>query len=192
MSKHNYQTEESRFMALLEGREDAFADYFHLWFPALCVYGEKMMGHRELAEDVAQESLIKLWQNRKLIKNPDHLKNFLYQVTKNKCIDLLRERKSGKTVLSGVNSTAFPDTTDEKNALYNLIQSETIRQLSLVISQLPVRQRTVFQLTVVEGKKYQEAAQIMSIDPETVRHHRHTSLKSVRKSLGHLGLDTEI
>lgn len=178
-------------MAFHEGLELAFAEYFHLWFPALCLYGEKMIGRRELAEDVAQESLIKLWQNRKSIKSPDHLKYFLYQVTKNKCIDQLRDRKSGKTAFFGVDSTILPDSADEKTALNHLILTETIRQISQAVSQLPERQRSVFQLTVLEGKKYREAAEVMSIDPETVRRQRHTSLKRIRKTLGHFGLDTE-
>lgn len=172
------------FARFRQGDEAAYAGFFRSWFPALCLYAEKLTGQQTAAEDIAQNSLIRLWEKRQKLKSPEHLRNFLYTVTRNACIDLLRDSKKRKTVrLSELNSR-LPDLPDETNAQQYLIISETLRLLSQVFHALPNRQRTAFHLTILEGKKYPEAAKIMSIDPETVRSQRNAAIKAIRKKLG--------
>lgn len=172
---------DSLFTAFREGREEGFAWYYRAYFPAICLYISKLLDQVDQTEDIAQESFIKLWNKRDQIKSPDHLRNFLYRVTRHACIDIYRDREAGKSPSHLADLTEFSGPIDETNALKSLILAETIRQVYKLAEELPERQRTAFYLTVIEGKKYKEAASLMGIDPETVRHQRYHALQSIRK-----------
>lgn len=177
---------DSLFTAFREGREEGFAWHYRAYFPAISLYISKLLNQVDQTEDIAQESFIKLWNKRDEIKSPDHLRNFLYRVTRHACIDIYRDREAGKSTGRLADLAEISGPIDESNALESLILAETIRQVYKLAEELPERQRTAFYLTVIEGKKYKEAASLMGIDPETVRHQRYHALQSIRKRQGSL------
>ena len=56
-------------------------------------YAFLMLGNRQDAEDVLQDTLIKYWKKAPVFRNPDHEKAWLLTVVANQCRDMLRFRK---------------------------------------------------------------------------------------------------
>src|SRR6266498_2637097 len=80
-------------IALKQGDNNAFNHVYSLFYRPLCYFAERLTGQHEIAEDVVAESFIKLLQKKPDFSNVKKLKSFLYTVTQNTCIDILRRNK---------------------------------------------------------------------------------------------------
>lgn len=76
----------------LQDSEEAFRELFFEFFPALCVYAANIVGDKETARDIVQETFFKIWKNRKKIELKSSFRNFLITSVRNQCTDILRKR----------------------------------------------------------------------------------------------------
>jgi RNA polymerase sigma-70 factor (ECF subfamily) len=151
-----------------------------------------MCGHREDAEEVSQESLLKAFENLRQLREPEHLKAWLFRIAKNAClmkrrkssfapsaelsIDQLRPSKNGESMqLDIADWSALPD-----DAASN---AELHRALGKAIHELPEIYRSVFLLRDVEGLSTAEAAHVLDLGEDAVKQRLHRARLALRKSL---------
>ncbi|MBF0187633.1 MAG: RNA polymerase sigma factor [Magnetococcales bacterium] len=114
-------------------------------------------GNRAEAEDVAQESFLKLWRQAGRWRPEARIRTWLYRVAHNLCIDRIRKqsRESGETA---------PDQEDHAPGPQSHLES---RQLAAAVNRavaaLPERQRTAITLVHHQGFRQAEAAQVMGV-----------------------------
>lgn len=121
--------------------------------------------NREDAEDIVQETLIRLWKETKE-KEIDNVKAFALTICKNLSIDHneLKERQNislVEDVHEQIDASHQPDEAFENNERYAF--------LNAVINELPEKQRIAIQLRDIEGRSYKEIAEIMSISESDVK-----------------------
>ena len=106
------------------------------------------------AEDAVHNAFLSLAKNMKLVPELDSLKlrGFLYIVTENKAIDILRDRKRREV----------EEPLDEGQPLYALVDDEE-HDLAWCISQLPPRYQEVILLKYSHGYTTREIASILGI-----------------------------
>jgi RNA polymerase sigma factor (sigma-70 family) len=119
----------------------------------------RLLNKREEAEDLVQEALIKLWQQQDRLAEVQNLEAWVIRMTKNQCIDKLRNAKFGlkelKEGLDMADAAPLPDAKIES--------SDTMRNLQKIMARLPENQRLVMQLRDVEGMSYQEVAEALEL-----------------------------
>jgi len=134
----------------------------------------------QVAEDLLQETFFKLWKNRNILDESQHLRSYVYTIAENLFLNYRRHlqvvRKHEELVqLTGPSS---PDT-----PLFLLEQEEFNKQLTNAIEMLPEKVKDVFLLNRIENLSYQEIADRQSISIKTVESHMVKALRLLREAL---------
>lgn len=131
-----------------------------------------------LAEDIAQETFVKLWDN---CKNVDHskVKSYLYTVATNLFYNIKKHEKVVSNYKSQNQNTSTKITPE-----FLLIEKEYLEKIENAIADLPAKQREVFLLNRIEKKKYKEIAVELGISVKAVEKRMHLALKVMREKIG--------
>ncbi|OEK07268.1 hypothetical protein BFP71_05075 [Roseivirga misakiensis] len=162
---------------LSQGSEKAFENVFLKYFKVLTVFAKKFVGDLQIAEDLVQEVLVKLYENRKTAQFHTSLKAFLFQSVRNKCIDHLRSVKSKSEHHEQIKQANFDDQFDFNDTM---IETELEERIHNAIQQLPTQCQQVFKMSRLEGKRNQEIADILKISKRTVETQISNALKRLR------------
>lgn len=118
----------------------------------------RMLGDRQEAEDVAQEALLRLWQNAdRWQPGGSGVAAWLTRVATNACLDRLRRRRF-------VGDDAIPERADESPLADEAIEEDEVRNaVANCIEALPERQRAAIVLTYYEERHNRMAAEILAM-----------------------------
>ena len=134
----------------------------------------------DLAKDVVQECLIKVWEKRNDLKLVQNLEAWCMQVTKNKALDKLRSKHVSRTDLF----ESKLHTRKETNTPYAVTErGDLITRIKSLIALLPQRQREVMQLRDIEGYTYKEIGEILEIDINLVKTNLFRARRKLKESL---------
>ena len=169
------------------GAFDRFVDHFRT---KVFQYSWLMCGQREDAEEVAQDTLLKVFENFDQLREPELVRPWVFRIAKNACLTKRRrslfapepsQELSLETLLPGDPHLPLADTalSPEKSAQ----QSEVRAALESAIRALPDLYRPVLLLRDVEGLSTEETAEVLSITPDAVKTRLHRARLAVRKHL---------
>ena len=170
----NITNDISLLRQIREGNEDAFKSLFETYFTPLCRFIYLHLDDKNVAEELAMDIFIYLWENRETFQIQLSLKAYLFQAAKNKCLNELRKKK--ETVgLDGVEVSTINTSvsTLETEELYRLIQE--------AVFSLPDKCRNIFLLSRSENLTNQEIARRLNISVKTVEGQITTALKKIKK-----------
>ncbi|MCD8261121.1 MAG: RNA polymerase sigma factor [Bacteroides sp.] len=134
----------------------------------------KFMENEEDAEDVVQESFIKLWRLRDKLLAYDSVEALAVTIVKNTVVDVLRSRKyhGGEEQLSGVEfGYRTPGEWTE--------QQDAVQCIRTLIGKLPSLQQVTIRMKDIEGYEISEIAEITGTSVENVR----VNLSRARKKI---------
>lgn len=121
---------------------------------------------REEAEDIVQETLIRIWQKRDEWHEIENMESFSMTICRNLSLDLLEKKESRNVSLDEETHDMADNSLSPDD---HLVQQQKYDEIAKAIEQLPEKQRTVIQLRDIEGKNYQEIADIMGISLSDVK-----------------------
>ncbi|WP_353779372.1 RNA polymerase sigma-70 factor [Winogradskyella sp. 3972H.M.0a.05] len=134
----------------------------------------------QLAEDILQDTFIKLWDNCANV-NYGKVKPYLYSVATNL---FLNKIKKDKIIQKHKDSVSF--VSDNQSPEFIMIEQEFLEKLEAAIESLPEKQREVFLLNRIEKKKYKEIAESLEISVKAVEKRMHLALKTMREKIGNI------
>ena len=136
-------------------------------------------GNTQQAEDIVQESYIKLWDNcEKIIY--EKAKSYLYTVASNRFFNEVAHKK---VILEHQKRSPSPDRTDETPE-FILEEEEFHQKLKKAITSLPEKQREVFLLSRIDKKKYKEIAEIVGVSVKAVEKRMSKALLTLKEQIG--------
>jgi len=144
---------------LLKEDEASFHQILSLIQPRLLAFATSLLKDKSLAQDAVQEALMAIVKGVKKLKDHKKFHAWIYQVTRNKCLDLIRKNQKYK------NDSSI-DSTHELIA-----DTKTEEQLAMrsMIKQLPHKQRNIIQLFYYDGFSILEIAEILQKPAGTVK-----------------------
>lgn len=132
----------------------------------------------EQANDIVQETFIKLWENCKKVL-PEKAKSYLYTLASNAFKNEMAHLKVKlKYVQSGDTSRAVIETPE-----FKMEEQEFKMQIDKAIADLPPTQREVFLMNRIEKKKYAEIAELLGVSVKAVEKRMGKALKHLRKNI---------
>lgn len=156
-----------------------FIDRFQGIVFGLCY---RMMGHREDAEDAAQDSFVRAIRNLSQWDQTRPLRPWLLTIAANRCRTALAKRKK-RSEVTGIEL--------EKSSTDKTSQSrELSEELELALSKLKPEYRTCFSLFYQQEFSCAEISEIMDCPIGTVKTWLHRSRKELSESLKHRNLET--
>ena len=161
--------------------EAAFSELFHCLYPRMVKFSWRYTRTKTTAKDIVQESFIKLWEVRSTIDPGRSLLAFLYQITRNKSLNHLRDKPANHSSIDEIpNGKLASDLSEPKITDGNDKLGEEMLQW---VDALPERQREAIKLSRFEGLNHKEIAYVMGISSRTVNNHIGSALRTLRDQL---------
>lgn len=180
MDQKSFTDESYLIKQLKNGCKDAYGYLFKLYHGELCNYMTAITGNPRVAEDIAQQAFIKIWDNRqKLFVSKNKLKRYLFKVAYNLFIDSQRKKKKEFELLESLKQEAYLDMTDADTSLFE----ERLKKVEKEIDNLPEQCKKVFIMSKREGLKYKEISEQLHISIKTVEVHMSKAMKRLRAQL---------
>ena len=156
-------------------------------------YSLYMLRNRMDADDVAQEVLIKIWNNIHKF-NILAAKTYIMKITHNLCIDYLRKRKNEltKNPYSVDEISEFIENKEEENPMLDLENKITDSQIKEAVKKLPDNQKSVFVLYEIHGMKYKEISKTLNIPINSVKVYLMRARRQLQEMLNELKLQEAI
>lgn len=126
----------------------------------------RITSNREEAEDIVQDTLMKLWNQRNEWSAIRNMETYSMTVCRNLALDAINKRERQNISLD---ETAHdqPDSSRMQDEV--LMRQQQMDRIRAIIQQLPEKQRTIILLRDIEEKSYQEIAEIMGINLSDVK-----------------------
>ena len=144
---------------------------------ALQLYAVRMLGDRDLAEDVVQETLIRIWRHPEVLSNGrGSVRGWLLTATRNIIVSRARARAARPP--ESPESPARPATVnDHANAV---VASVTVHS---ALDKISPEHRTVIEQVYLHGRDLDEVAQLLGVPKGTVKSRVHYALRALRKAM---------
>jgi RNA polymerase sigma-70 factor (family 1) len=155
-----------------------FSSFFKNQAKELRNYLYYKFGNKEQAEDMTQDAFIKLWQNCASVPL-EKAKSYIYTIANNSSIN---QKAHEKVVLQYEKQFIGIDKTNE-NPEYILEEKQFQIKLLKAIDTLNEKQRVAFLMHRIDGKKYNEIAEILELSVKAVEKRIHLALEHLRKQI---------
>jgi len=146
------------------GDKDAFAEFLKRHLDRIVNYARRYTGDPYDADDVAQETFIRVWQKADSWQpGRSSPMAWVYRISYHLCIDLIRKRRPNVS-MDYVDPPA-PAHDSPENRLMNTAQTDTVMDM---LAKLPERQLTALSLCAYQGLSNKDAANVMEISVEAL------------------------
>lgn len=119
------------------------------------------------AEDIVQDTLIKIWNKRDSWNQIDSIEAFSLTICRNLALDRIKKADNQNDSLDETMIIDRPDSSSNPDE--EMIRKDRIELIHQLVNQLPEKQRSCMQLRDFEGKSYKEIAQVLNITEEQVK-----------------------
>ena len=161
-------------------------EWYHEYSNDLFHYIFFMVGEREQAKDILQDTFIRAYQKHDSF-NGEHVKSWLFRIARNLTIDYFRRKKPISYFLDFIPAVKSTDHGPEQIALLN----ETERLLYLALSRLKRDYRDVIILRKIKEFSIAESAEILDWSENRVKVNLFRGMKELKKELEKEGFTSE-
>ncbi len=163
---------------LQKGNVAAFDSLFEVYSPKLYGFALKYFKTETDAEELVQEVFVKVWENRQTLKSELSFKSYLFTIGLNHIRKYFNKKATSLRYLESLQND--PEVSDQVST----DDYETmLRQVYLIIEQMPTRRREIFTKSKLEGKSSKEVALELNISSGTVDNQVSEALRFIRSQL---------
>lgn len=171
--------EKEYILQLQNDSNEAFEYLYNAYSSRLYGFVYKLTQSAEMADEVVQESFIKIWENRAHINPEFPFKSYLFMIARNHVINVFR-RKSLITNLNEFehiqNNLEFSENNTQHLAELNDLKA----YIEKAKSYLTPHQAQIFELSKEQGLSNQEIAELLNISNQSVKNQLSTSLSTLQ------------
>lgn len=159
--------------------QKALKELYGLFFSRLLNFALLYVGTKEVAEELVNDVIVKVWNNRNTITRIHNLETYLFVAVRNHAFNYLAAYSNYHvTIESGENQARVINLNDPSKELE---WKEISFELEKAVDTLPDQCRTVFKLIREEGFRYKQVAEILNISPRTVETQLFRAIKKLDK-----------
>ena len=166
---------------LSKGDKKAFKYVYTTYYNKLYVYLLSFTKDNYLAEDIAQNVLMKLWERRTKLQIHTSLKSYLYKSAYYSFIDNYKLDKKVNKKIEDLKYESLNKVIDSNED--EAIMEARLSFLSKAIESLPPQCKKVLFLSKIEGYKNKEIAKALNLSVKTVENHMSNAFRLLRKSM---------
>lgn len=162
----------------LEGKKTSFAILVKKYEEGVFNLALRLLGNWQDAEDVTQEAFLRAYENLENFKVGYKFQNWLYTITLNLIRNRWRKEKSKEK------SFAYPENMEDvftENPEDLAIQKEKEKNVEMILSSLPWKEREIIVLKYIEGFTYEEIASLTGLPVGTVKTRCHRAKEKLYK-----------
>jgi RNA polymerase sigma-70 factor (ECF subfamily) len=177
------------------GREAAYRELIRRYERPIFALLFRMVRDRELAEDLSQETFIKALNAIESYRPEFKFSSWIFKIANNAAIDHLRRRELDTLSLDGsphaetpeaMQATALQIGARQESPLDTVEAKELGGAIEIAIGRLRPEYRSCILLRHVEGRAYEEIAEMLDLPLGTVKTYIHRARNELRQALAHL------
>ena len=161
--------------------EEQLERFIRKHYAAIYAIALKFVKSPDDAQDIAQNVVVKLWENRDDLNDPQSAEDFLYIYTRNESLNFLRHAKR-----ESERDERYAAESDTQYDLFETIVEEESNQLLRKAIQTLAPQSKRVILLELSGKGMGEIAQLMGVSINTVRTLKYNAIRRLREYFAHL------
>ena len=162
------ETERALVARLRAGDTSAFDAIYDAYRARLFAYLLRMARHREVAEDLLEETWLRLISHASRLEPDTRLAPWLYAVARNLFYSYCRSRAMDEGSMTGLIGL-WPGGTPRPSPFEEAAAEELERRVERALASMPALYREVLLLVGMEGLTPSEAARVCGVSPETLR-----------------------
>ena len=167
------------YSQMKKGDREAFNTLFLKYYPVLCAFGKYYVSMED-AEEIVQDIMVWLWENRSFQVIEVSLRSYLFKSVKNKCLALIDKNYTKKRFCEHVLATEMQGTFEDPDFY---IVEELSRKIEEALQRLPDSYREAFELNRFQHMTYGEIATCLEVSSKTVDYRIQQALKLLRVEL---------
>ena len=142
----------------------------------------RMTGHRDRAQDLVQDSMLKAYKNFHRFQEGTNFRGWIYTILTNTFINDYRRRRNEPAVIDFTeNPPASPDTLSVQDV--EVLREKLGDEAAKALDRLPSEFRLIFLLSTFEGFSYEEISQITGVPTGTVMSRLFRARRMMRENL---------
>ncbi|SEW37723.1 RNA polymerase sigma factor [Chitinophaga arvensicola] len=173
--------EEKELLTRIAEGDATIYPYLHdTYYNSLVYFSLSIIPDQQQAEDIAVDSLVKLWQLPTHFETTGKLKSYLFTLVRNASLNYLkhlRVRERSESTLSGT------DVLVDSRMEALIVESDLMRLVHQEIARLPASYREVVELLYIEDLSSAEAAEKLGISMENLRQRKGRAIKELKNEL---------
>lgn len=174
--------ETSLAQALLAGETDAFERFVNHFRSKIFHYSWLMCGSPEDAEEVAQETLLKVFESFDQLRDPSRVRAWVFRIARNVCLMQRRKSVFAPPALEELPAEAnLADAASPPDATF--LSGELRAVIDRVIAELPPLYRAVVLLRDLEELSTEETAQVLDLPIDVIKTRLHRGRAAMRQKL---------
>lgn len=142
-----------------------------------------LLGHREDAQDTTQDVFLSVWQNIHKFQFRSRFSTWLYKIVKNKCLNVIDQKKRRKTDPMEIDDTQPWVPLDTVTPEQEVLRTEQTEILHAALGKLKESYRTILVLRELRELSYEEIAEILNCTLGRVKSRLHEARKALRQEL---------
>lgn len=159
-----------------------FQSIYKTYYSRLCVFAYGFLQNENDAEEIVQNVMLKLWEQKDKINEIENMQAYLFRSVKNQCLNLIKRNKLADVYkneawkeLKDLEEQTMSSTTEADN-------ETQIKQLKSLIETLPERCQEVLRMSKFEGLKNKEIAEELDISLKAVEANISRAFSIIRKN----------
>lgn len=170
---------------LKAGDRGEYEKIFHEFYPVLFSLAKQYLLNETDAEEIVQDAYMKLWEVRLTMNEQSNIKNFLYTLVKNNCLNQIRNKQNAARLISNYQYSELKYNYEalEKVGETYLDFQELKDKIDLAISELPDDLRIVFEMNRFKDMRYKDIASELDLSEKAVEARMSKALKILRSEL---------
>lgn len=168
--------------------EVAFQLVFKLYHVQLCHFAGTYVKHLDIADEIVQETFIKVWEVRSILDPHQSLKAFLYRCVHNNCVNYIKKVKvSSRLSEDYIREMKYRmqilEQNDSDDLFEKMAEDKLESAVQKAIDELPQQCREIFLLCRFKGLSYQQTADKLSISVNTVKTQLSRAMQKIRSAM---------
>jgi RNA polymerase sigma-70 factor (ECF subfamily) len=181
-------TEQRIIQRAKNGDRNAFAELVDLYKDKVYHVSYRMLGNRQEAEDVAQETFLRVYTNLDNYDPQYKFSTWIYRIASNLSIDILRKRKKNLSIDAEVSGAEGMDWHERladtgKGPEEEVLTDELQEEVQDAIMELNPKYRAVMLLRYIEDLSLQEISEAIQLPISTIKTRIHRGREALRKKL---------
>ena len=191
------ETDEQLIKRFVDGDLEAFSTLVERWEHQILNFSYRYLNNEEMARDVVQEVLLRLYLSLNKFRGQSKFSTFLYRVTINCCINLHRKIRHTDSeipiedlkIKSSVNIILDTPVTPQTETPLEVVNRELLREkVRNALEELPEGQKIVIIMKEYSGMKFTEISKILGVPESTVKSRMYKGLLNLKKKLKRRGI----
>lgn len=177
--KGTYQSDNDFLLSAVQrGDQKAFDTLFRRYYPMLCAYGHRFV-ELEDAEEIVEDSLLWIWENRKTLVIESSLNSYLFKMVYRRALNKLAHIDATQRA-----DTRFYEEMQEMLQDTDYYQIEELaKRIEDAVAALPESYREAFVMHRFRDMSYKEIAETLGVSPKTIDYRIQQALKQLRVDL---------